>query len=209
MSGTFLFDPGIFPALPPTMTTGEIETKKTFKFINDQYRLDVVNFRASKETYRRFALAVLAVVFCPSLPELRLELIGENSQIKSILIRYQGTSQRAVLDYRTKPVSFEYYPNLVCEHPWRDRRAPEPDWPEFRLVYSGTEDWKHWDERDRIEGFGSDDASVLLASLLLDFGREENAEPCVRLETPLQYGGVSKFSPEIRFHLPNSQWWSE
>ncbi|HEY6388092.1 MAG TPA: hypothetical protein VIX91_20630 [Candidatus Acidoferrum sp.] len=122
-------------------------------------------------------------------------------------IRYEGTTSRSVLDYRTQPVSFDYHPNEVDEHPWTERRPPERGWPEFCLTYSGVEPWRHWDERDKIEGFGGDDASVLLASLLLDIGRDDNLQHCVKLESPFQYGGVSNFSPEIQFHLPESDAW--
>jgi hypothetical protein len=42
---------------------------------------------------------------------------------------------------------------------------------------------------------------------LLDFGGADNDQNFVKLETPLQYGGVSKFSPEVQFHLPESETW--
>jgi hypothetical protein len=203
----FRFEKNIFPQLPSVLATPAITTQKTYKYINDCHRIDVVHFQCSKKTYRYFGLAILATIFCPELKELHIDLRAPSSQITSLAIHYEGTTSRAVFDYRTQPISFDYHPSDVREHPWRERRSPETGWPEFCLTYSGVDPWKHWDERNTIEGFGGDDASVLLAALLLDLGRDENMQSFVKLESPLQYGGVSSFSPEIQLHLPNSETW--
>lgn len=203
----FLFSRERFPRIPNVMTTSLIETEKSYKYVNDCYRIDVVHFLAPKKTFRHFGLAILAVVFRPELPELRINFAGRRSAIRSITFRYEGVTPRAVFRYLTTPLSFEYHPEEVYENPWRDHHSPETVWPSFCLKYPGPDARNHWEERHEIEGFGGDDASVLLASLLLNFGREENNQNLVKLETILQYGGVSKFSPEVQFHLPGSEAW--
>jgi hypothetical protein len=196
-----------FPALPSTISSQAITVRKTYKYINDCYRLEVMHFRATRETYRYFGLAILAVIFCPDLSELHIRLESAESALRSIKIRYNGTTPRAAFQYLTMPHSFRYYPAEISENPWVDRRIPETGWPEFLLTYSGLKPEEHWEERDTIEGFGGDDAAVLVASLLLDFGRPENKQHFVKLETPVGYGGVSKLSPEVHFHLPESESW--
>ncbi len=203
----FVFTRDTFPSIPKSICTSLIETEKSHKYVDDCYRIDVVHFRAQKKTFRHMGLAILAVIFCPELPELIINLTGATSAIKSMAIRYEGVSPRAVFRYLTKPLSFEYHPEEIHENPWRDRRFLENIWPSFRLKYAGPDSWNHWEERDQIEGLGGDEASVLLASMLLNLGRNENKENVVKLETVLQYGGVSKFSPEVQFHLPESEVW--
>jgi hypothetical protein len=196
-----------FPPLPSFIASHALIARKTYKYINDCHRVDVVHFRAARETYRHFGLAILAVVFCPTLVELCINLDSPESEIRSIKIRYGGTTPRAVFEYLTVPHSLKYCPAEISENPWLGKRIPETGWPEFLLTYSGSEPEKHWHERNRIEGFGSDDAAVLVASLLLDFGRNENHQHLVKLETLVGYGGVSKLSPEVHFHLPESESW--
>jgi hypothetical protein len=206
-TGHVVLGPDDFPMLPSTIRSQAITIRKTFKYINDCYRLDVVHFRAARETYRHLGLAILAVIFCPNLSELCIRIESAESEVRSIKIRYNGTTPRAAFEYLTVPHSFKYYPAEISETPWVGRRIPETGWPEFLLTYSGSEPEEHWEERDTIEGFGSDDAAVLVASLLLDIGRLENHQHLVKLETQVGYGGVSKLSPEVHFHLPESESW--
>jgi hypothetical protein len=150
-------------------------------------------------------LAILAVVFCPDLPELTIKLDHSDSEIKAVKIRYSGSTGRSQFDYVTEPRSFEYYPDEVAESPWKDQKAADFKWwPDFWLTYSGADSWNHWEDRDQIEGFGGDDASVLLAALLLNFGRDDNRQTVVTLESPVGYGGVSKLSAEVQFRIPES-----
>ena len=123
-----------------------------------------------------------------------------------IRISYPGETPRGVYNYLTKPCSFEYHPQHLEENPWTGS-FPERGLPDFKLQYSGPRPWEHWDERDMIVGFGNDDASVRLASMFLNFGGTRNKRTMVRLETAAGYGGVSRLSAEVRFHLPNSDKW--
>ncbi len=195
-----------FPKLPSTIASSAIEVRKSFHFIDDCYRTDVLNFRAEKATYRCFGLAVLAVVFCPELPQLEIELTNEETEIKSIRVSYAGTTPRAVYNYLTMPHSFQYSFEVLEENPWKGD-SHDRSLPDFKLQYSGQHSWEHWDERDAIVGFGNDDASVRLASMLLSFGEPANKRAMVKLETNAGYGGVSRLSAEVRFHLPSSKQW--
>jgi hypothetical protein len=202
----FTFSSGTFVQPPSKLTTSLIETRKRYRFIDDCFRVDVVDFRAPKSAYRHFALSILAVVFCPELPELEIQLTHQQSDVKLIKIAYPGTTPRAVYKYLTAPQSFEYHPESLEENPWKGS-LPERDLPDFRLQYQGSRGWEHWDERDMIAGLGNDAASVRLASMLLNFGHPTNDLTTVGLETPASYGGVSKLSAEVHFHLPRSPRW--
>lgn len=205
----FLFERKLFPTLPTVIRTPKLDVRKTYHFINNSCRVDVLNFMASKKTYRYWGLAILAAIFRPELSALTLQLECQSSQIKSILLRYPGTTSRAVLTYLTAPHSFEYHPEEIAEHPWMGRCIPENGWPDFLLTYSGSDLHNHWEDRDVIEGFGNDDASVMLADLLLNLGRDKNKQLMVRLETIFApaYRGVSRLSCEVQLHLPGSESW--
>lgn len=195
-----------FPSLPSTIDSPSIEVRKTFHFIDDCYRTDVLNFRAKKTTYRYFGLAMLAVVFCPELRQLEVRLTNDDTEIKSIRVTYPGTTPRAVYNYLTVPYSFQYRSEVLEENPWKGNYQ-DHTLPDFKLQYSGPHSWEHWDERDVIVGFGNDDATVRLASMLLSFGEPGNKRAVVKLETSAGYGGVSRLSAEVRFHLPSSKQW--
>lgn len=206
-TGPVLLTAADFPGIPTTLVTQAITVRKTHKYINDCYRLDVLNFRASRSTYQQLGLAILAVVFSPTLHELCIRFDRPDSDVHLIKIKYEGTTPRSACEYLTMPHSFKYHPAEVYENPWSGLRVPDEHWPGFLLTYSGSEPEKHWEERDIVEGFGSDDAAVLVAALLLDFGRPQNKQNLIKLETPVGYGGVSKLSPEVHFHLPSSKAW--
>jgi hypothetical protein len=206
---SFLFESRLFPLLPNILQTPNIEVCKTYHFIGDSCRIDVLNFIAPRHTYTCWALAILAVIFRLDLPELMIQLTAPSSQVKQIHFGYSGTTTRSALTYLTAPHSFEYRRLDINEHPWTQRRIPDNGWPDFLLKYSGSAAHDHWEARDTIEGFGNDDASVLLAELLLNFGSTKNRQLMVRLETVFSpaYRGVSALSPEVRLHLPGSEGW--
>ena len=118
-------------------------------------------------TYTYWALAILAVIFRPDLPELTIQLTAPTSQIKWIHFGYSGKTLRSALTYLTMPSSFEYRRGDINEHPWMHHRIPDNGWPDFFLKYSAAAH-DHWEDRDTIQGFGNDDTSVLLAELLLN-----------------------------------------
>src|SRR5690349_9153004 len=78
---SFLFESRLFPALPNTLQTANIEVRKTYHFIGDSCRIDVLNFIAPRDTYTCWALAILAVIFRPDLPELTIQLTSPGSQV--------------------------------------------------------------------------------------------------------------------------------
>lgn len=203
----FTFTPAHFPLIPPILVSDAISARKNYKYVNDCYRLDVVHFRAEPETYRYLGLLILNVVFSRELREANLKLEDANSDVRLIKIRYDGSTPRGVYEYLTQPLSFRYRPSELDEYPWNSVQPSNRQFPEFHLTYSGSEPEKHWDSRDVIEGFGSDEAAVMVATLFLDLGRSNNQQNFVRLETPIGRGGVSKLSPEIQLHLPNSETW--
>lgn len=201
----FTFTADCFPRLPALMTSLAIQMRKSYHFIDDCWRVDVVNFKTDKMVYRHLAFSILAVVFCQDLPQLEIRLLSE-SDIKTIRISYPGKTPRAVFNYLTVPHSFEYHPTELDENPWTGK-FPQRALPDFKLQYSGARDWEHWDNRDLLVGFGNDDTSVRLADMLLNLSRPSNSRNLVRLETGAGYGGVSKLSAEARFHLPESTSW--
>lgn len=206
---SLLFESRLFPLLPNTIQTPNIEVRKTYHFIGDCCRVDVLNFMAPGHTYSCLALAILSVIFRPELPELKIRLTSPGSQVRWIHLGYPGKTTRSTLTYLTVPHSFEYRRSDIDEHPWVHRRIPDNGWPDFLLKNSRPAAHDHWEDRDTIEGFGNDDASVLLAELLLNLGSAKNSQLLVRLESVFSsaYRGVSALSPEVRLHLPGSESW--
>ena len=63
--------------------------------------------------------------------------------------------------------------------------------------------------RDVIKGFGNNRASILLAELLLNFGRKDEAMERVALEGDAGYRGVSPGSTEASFYLVENDGWAK
>lgn len=205
----FSFTAQTFPQLLGTLETDQLVIRKGHADYND-YRVDRLEFFAEKATYQQFGLLVLSVVFHPGGSRVRLKLIDPTSTVKNLIIEYEGKTYRD-FTYRTKPDEFVFVPGRIDKYPWTSQHRHLFDLPTFRLTNLQqcivTESDRSG--RDTIKGFGSDDASVSLAELLLRMGSPNNRTNEVVLEGEGGFRGVGVHSAEASFYLPGSLAWPD
>lgn len=198
-----------FSVLPSVLETDQIVVRKA-QVDYDGARVDRLQFFASRAVYQEFGLLILSVVFLPGGSRVHLKLTNTASMIKNIIVEYAGVTNHGVA-YRTRPHDFLFSAGAVQTYPWANQRIDIFSLPRFRLTnlkqFVVTED--HWAQRDTIFGFGNDEASVLLAELLLRMGSPLNETNEIALEGEGGFRGVGVHSAEASFYLPGSLPWPE
>jgi hypothetical protein len=171
-------------------------------------RFDWLSFFAQKQTYQQLGLLILSVVFRSGGSRVHLALTNQASVVKNLVVEYKGLTHRG-FTYRTRPDHFLFLPDKVQIHPWTNQCLGVFDLPTFKFTNLKdsvvTEDDRS--RRDTVLGFGTDDASVRLAELLLRFGSPQNEVTEVVLEGECGFRGVGRFSAEASFNLPGSLAW--
>ncbi len=204
----FTFSDKDFPQIPDRLETDQLIIAKVNKAYNNSFKVDSLSFFANKASYQHLGLLILSVVFHPGGKRVHLELTEPTSDIKNLIIEYGGLTKRGFA-YRTRPDHFLFFPEKVDKHPWTYQNLNVFDLPLFNLTnlneFLLTE--QDWASRDTVIGFGNDDASVMLAELLLRFGSPANEGNEVVLEGEGGFRGVGRFSAEASFHLPGSSAW--
>lgn len=201
------------PIPPLVIETEALIIKKTYRGFHPNYRVDAVEIFAKKETLRSLGLFLLASVFHTELPIIQINLINELSDIKTIYIESMHHVVCETPGFHTKPFVFNYWPNDVFKHPWQYHKIINPyDYPRFFLT--NKDDFCHTDDdfakRDAIRGFGGDTGTVLLAELLLNMSRDENAQDEFQLEGEGGFRGVGPMSCWVEIWLPGSfNWWGD
>lgn len=174
------------PPPPIQLTTGELYILRREHCYNDWFKIDLVDFFARKETYRRLGLLILSVIF-HRIPAVSVELQHSYSEIKSLTVEYhyQNINELSAGYYRI-PFAFEYCPGLPGWHPFnRFGGVIDPkDLPCFHLANSTNRSYTNadWQQRDQVKIFGSDAGLVLFAELLLNIGLPQNEETEFALE---------------------------
>lgn len=196
-----------FPNIPDHLTTEMVAIRKTHASYDD-FRVDRLGFFAQRPTYQELGLLILSVVFRPGGKRVHLELTDPMSDIKHVIVEYGGKTKRSS-GYRTRPEEFIFFPRKVDTHPFTRQQLQPFDLPRFRLtnlteLVVTEEDWVR---RDTIIGFGNDDASVLLAELLLRIGSSLNDTNEIVLEGEGGFRGVGTHSAEAAFYLPGGFAW--
>lgn len=197
-----------FVETPDHLETDQLVLKKWYHDYEGTSRVDSLSFFANKASYQHLGLLILSVVFHPGGKRVHLELTEPTSDIKNLIIEYGGLTKRGFA-YRTQPDHFLFFPKKVDRHPWTYQNLTAFDLPTFKLTnvkeFVVTEQDRA--NRDTVMGFGNDDASVMLAELLLRFGSPANEGYEVVLEGEGGFRGVGRFSAEASFHLPGSSAW--
>jgi hypothetical protein len=201
----FAFSQETFGAIPGRLETDQLVIVKRHHDYEGS-RVDMLAFSAEPAFYLNLGLLILAVVFRPETSRATLHLTNSSSEIKSLVIEYRGTTPRGS-GYRTRPDGLLFHMDTVATHPWTDEVLTPGQLPRFVLTNPNdalvTEE--DWAARDSVRGFGSDEASVRLACLLLRFGSPENKIREIVLEG--ENGGrrgVGLRSAEASFHVSGS-----
>ena len=205
----FTFTPPSFAELPSILETDRIVIRK--EHVNyDDFRVDRLQFFASKSTYRELGLLILSVVFRVGGSRVHVALTEPSSTIKNLIIEYSGSTRR-ISGHETIPLKFTFYPQRIATHPWTGENPDVFGFPRFVLtnMKQFVVSEQDWANRDTLMGFGNDDVSIRLADLLLDFGSPENETNEVVLEGEGGFRGVGVHSAEAAFYLPGSFAWPE
>jgi hypothetical protein len=197
-----------FNDIPQHLETDQLVVMRSHRDYEGGSRVDRLSFFAQKPTYQQLGLLILSVVFRPGGSRVHIELAHASSTMKNLIAEYEGLTKRG-FTYRTRPDHFLLLPAKVEMHPWTHQCLGPFDLPRFKLT--NLKDCVVTEEdranRDTVLGFGSDDASVKLAELLLRFGSPRNETNEIVLEGESGFRGVSRFSAEASFHLPGSSAW--
>lgn len=102
-----------------------------------------------------------------------------------------------------------YWPDEVIRHPWHRSGIDVHELPFFGLTNKDEAVFtdEHYRDRDTVVGFGSDEASVRLARLLLDMSRPSSKVNEVELEGDSGFRGVAPMSAEAMLRMPGSFAW--
>ena len=204
----FTFTGAAFPKVKDRLRTGRLLIQKGIHSYPYDFRMDSLHFHADKETYRNLALLILAVVFCP-IPRVHLEMHSK-SDIKNLIIesRWRKFTESSP-SYQERPDRFAYWPTIAAKHPWNNGRILPVHLPHFGLsnMQGSAVNEKQWQARDTVYGFGSDQAAVLFAELLLNISRPQSNVDEIELEGEPGFRGVAPASAEARLWLPGSIGW--
>jgi hypothetical protein len=198
--------------IPPTilMTDRLIIGKRRHQY-NSYYRADSLVWQAQKPTYRHLGLLILSVVFHEAVDRVQVDLLHPESDIKHLVVEYPYPRELPV-GYSTRPYAFEYFPCAAEKHPWYHTTLAEPkhDLPCFFLT--NLDDTvvsdEQWEKRDTVRGFGSDEANVRFAELLVNASRPDSEVDEYELEGEGGFRGVGPQSAEVMLFLPGSPGWS-
>jgi hypothetical protein len=202
----FVVSASTFSECPQSLETGRLVLTKSTHEYGSGYRVDVVKFQATRDTFQELGLLILAVVFHPGSHRSRIMLSHPRSTIKNLVVSYSGLTARAS-GHKTKPDHFAFSPSGIERHPWSwgGQQWELYSMPTFALTnmkeFVASE--ADWAARDTVMGFGNDDANVRLADLLLNLGYSSETE--VVLEGEGGFRGVGINSAEAVFEVVNDK----
>lgn len=208
---TFVLSRATVPRPPRSMRTDRIHVALGVHLyggncINHAY----VSFR-ERGTARHLGLAIVGTVLhrLPATAEITLTASG--SPIVRICAHYEHLSPDAesarIHPYWARPEFVRYWPDPARRHP----DVPEgPERVEARITNEDDVDVDMFMARgsaNTLTGFGSAEASVWLASVLLDLGAPNAVEDEVVIENDAGFGGVTLRSCELTFTTGGVAWW--
>jgi hypothetical protein len=165
---------------PERLETDQLVLVKSGHEYGSGYRTDLIRFYAKKETFQELGLLILAIVFRPGGGRTHVVLNHPRSVVKNLVISYEGLTPRSS-GHKTKPDHLCFLPERIEKYPWKGWGTqfwPLSSFPCFTLTninqFVATED--DWAARDTVMGFGTDDANIRLADLLLNIGYSDQTE---------------------------------
>ena len=205
----FDFRESSFPPLPREFVSDRIVIVKSTHDYGASCQSDQVQIYSDKQTFRHLALLLLGVVL-KAIPKLTVNLSNPGSEVKRVLIKSEWAElAKNISGYGSKPTFFKYRTGNVLRHPWINSGTPLGALPSFKLT--NEKDAVYSEEarrnRDTLIGFGSDEAMVRLAELMLNMSRPECKINEVELEGEPGFRGVAPRSAEAMLRLPGSFGW--
>jgi hypothetical protein len=199
------FPTASFADCPKYLETDQLVIAKSAHIYGAGYRTDVVELEASRRTFQKLGLLVLAAVFRPGGGRMHLSLSHRRSVVRNLIIAYDGLTARAS-GHKTRPECFCFLPSKAERYPWKtwgSRYWPVSDFPTFTLTNMADfiVSEADWAARDTVRGFGNDDASIRLSELLLNIGYSDETE--IMLEGEGGNRGIGINSAEAVFRVAN------
>lgn len=202
---TFL--PEMFPAMPGLIETDQLVITRGYHDYG-AWGIDHPQVSGPKPVYEALGIATAAVLLKPDLDELKIRLTNSNSEIRELRIAFSH-SVRPPFGLHRVPVMFDYFQDQVVRHPWLHESVQHPDhYPQF--VLTNADDFlaneHEWKNRDVLLGLGSAQGRARMIQLFLDISRQSKDCTEVVLEAEPGFRGVAPASAEIRFWLPESDY---
>ncbi len=203
----FVFSRQSLPEPSPSLRSNHLVLRKGIRESDDCYRSDTVHVFANSSTLRHLAILTLAVLFHPTPGEVHILLTHPESQIKHFRIRFDHRSEEQPHGYWATPTALEYWVNSPFPLlNMLDRRQR----PGLRLTckkgYRGDID-EAWRLRDTVVGFGGQEATVAMATLLLDAAVFPFPRGEYKLEGLAGNDVLEPLSADVRIILPGSELW--
>jgi hypothetical protein len=203
-----VLQPNNLPLPPSVLSTDQLVVTPGYHDYHPGFRIDRVDFAATKQTYASLGLLILAVLIHPEPEAVELQLTHPLSKVKKIVIDFAHPQHRRGL--RSVPVSFEYAPREPTKHLEADQSDPFETLPELLLVdasgFAGTSEEQRL-ARDVLYIQGRAQGIALLAELLLNLSRAEHDVDEIALESEQGCRGVGPHSCEVSLWLPGSVGW--
>jgi hypothetical protein len=200
-----VFDTSNLPDPPAELAAPTLVMESGGRHVYTHVTYEMIEFFASRETYRALGVLVLACVLHQKRTRLDLRGGPHGPSVGEIVttLEVDGVSPGAGANRLSQlPSSFEYWPRPDRGRlPFHDEHLDERDTP----ALGGPQDWEldaaaSADKQVLVKGFGSMTGTANLACLFLDIGlapQNGNQEFC--LEAPIITGGVAADSAEARF----------
>lgn len=199
----FSFDLESLPQVPTTLSSDRLVLVKGVRDTDSCHRGDRVIVLAEGATLRRLGVLTLAVLFHPLPTTVEVLLVHPASTIKSLRVRFQHAADQRN-GYWAKPTTLEY--GVQSPFPLIGIDVPH-DRPGLRLTsrdeLTGVTD-EEWNARDTVVGFGGQQATVAMATLLLDAAVFPHPSGEYTLEGPTGNDVLEPLSADISLALPNS-----
>lgn len=191
----YVFSKSSFKTWPARLETDQLVLMTSSHEYGTGYRADVVRFYGKREALQNLGLLILAVVFGEGGSRVHVALAHPRSTVKNLVVSYDGVTPRPS-GHTSKPQHFSFSPEKVEKYPWKNwgsRYWPLSTYPSFTLtnMKEYLPDETAWASRDTVKGFGNDDASILLGSLLLNLGYSEQNEVVLEGEGGVRGVGIN------------------
>jgi hypothetical protein len=207
---SILFTAEALPEPSADLSTPQIKISVGYKVIwgrDGVYeKRELLSIEATKRAYRLWGILILSIVFHEPPNRVRLRLDHPETGINLVQIGSERQNPGDPRGYVTKPHSFEYAPGGEMDrYPWRDPVAEE-HLPCFWFAADPNDQ-----QRSKIVGFGTDQASVRLAELFLNVGLPDNQVDEYKLDgdsfditSGFSLRGVGRSSLDVILWLPGS-----
>jgi hypothetical protein len=202
-----IFRRGNLPSPPAELSTNGMYIRRgTHTY--PSLAVDSVHLFATPGVYRCLGLWIVACLLEPGCNEFWLQVTHAGSEVRHICVdtRYRSLDDEGE-GLHTQPHAAVYYPGVVGAFPLADQPPPLPS---LRLTDRAQRvaGFGDDDDRDTIQGFGSDIGAWRFAEVLLNLSQPWSKRVEVNLEGPSGFGGAAPDSAEVRFWLPGSDGWN-